>query len=689
MSPLDLVKQEGVAIVTINNPPVNAFSLAVRQAIETLIVRLAADTSVTAVVLLGAGKTFMSGADLREFDGPIQPPLHREVLQMLELLAKPCIVALQGPVLGAGVELAAACHYRIAGPASSFGMPEVTLGIVPGAGGTQRLPRLMGLRNAAALLLSGRPISAEEALAQGLVDEIADSDLRSVALAAAKRLGGSPPSRTRDMRIRDAEPAVLNPVLQNSAKHFPRRLAPGLIVEALRASIEVSFDEGIKVEATLSDRSLKNRESKALRHLFFAERETSRIPGIASSLRARSVTQTAIIGSGTMGGGIAMAFLDAGLPVMLLDISEQALGKGIERIKSNYASSVKRGRLTEDQVTQRLSLLSKTTDFVRLGNADLVIEAVPEKMTLKQEIFRKLDAVAKPETILATNTSTLDINLIAAETTRPQDVIGLHFFSPANVMRLLEIVRTDKTADDVVATAFDIGRRLKKVGVISRVCHGFIGNRMMEPYQREAEKMVLEGAKPSEVDEALEGFGMAMGILAVHDMAGIDVGEFTRREREVKLPGAEQEFRCSALLFEKQWLGQKSGRGFYTYSGRDRQPNPEAEAMFRKEANSLNVDPRRHSTDEIQQRCLLALVNEGAKILEEGIALRASDIDVVYTAGYGFPREHGGPMFWADTVGAKYILSQILALEAKFGSHLWAPAPLLSRLAAEDGRFSK
>jgi 3-hydroxyacyl-CoA dehydrogenase len=689
MLPVYIENEEGIAFVTIDNPPVNVFSHAVRQALHDTLAGLAQNSAVRALVLIGSGKSFVSGADLAEFGETIQAPLHRDVLESLESLEKPCIAVLHGTVLGAGVEIAAACHYRIAAPGTSLGMPEVTLGIVPGAGGTQRLPRLMGLGNAAALLLSGRPIFAEEALAQGLIDEIAGSDIREAALAAAERLVGSSPSRTRDRQVVDASAAVLDAAMEASSRQFPRRTAPRLISEALRASAESSFDEGMKAEAALSDRSLTSPESRALRHLFFAERETFRIPGIDTTVTARPVTQVAIIGSGTMGGGIAMAFVDAGLPVTLLDISEQALEKGVERVKANYASSVKRGRLTEEQVAQRLALLEKTTNFAGIRSADLVIEAAPEKMSLKKEIFRKLDAVMKSGAILATNTSTLDINLIAAETTRPADVIGLHFFSPANVMRLLEVVRADKTADHVLVTAFAVARRLKKVGVLSRVCYGFIGNRMMDPYQREAEKMLLEGATPWEVDSALEEFGMAMGILAVHDMAGIDVGEFTRREREIKRPGAEKEFRGSALLFEKGWLGQKNGRGFYIYSGRARQPNLEAEAMFRREASKLNIAPRSHSGDEIQQRCLLALVNEGAKILEEGIALRASDIDVVYTAGYGFPRDRGGPMFWADSVGVKHVLDGILDLEAKFGSDLWTPAPLLRRLAEEGQKFSE
>lgn len=686
MNLASLRKEQGVAIITIDNPPVNTLSLGVRTTLQRILADVAADASVKAVVVLCAGKTFVSGADLAEFNAPIQSPLHRDVLSFLESTGKPCVAAMHGSIMGAGVELAAACHYRLALAGSTFGMPEVTLGIVPGAGGTQRLPRLMGPRNALDLLISGQSISAAEARDRGLLDEIVPSDLRQQAIAAAIRLMDAPISRTRDRHVGEIDSAAISSAREMAANRHPRRLVPELLIKTVEAST-LPFDVGLRVETELSDRSLAQPESKALRHLFFAERETSRIPGIDPAGSLRPVTRAGIIGSGTMGSGIAMAFLDAGMPVTLLDVSQQAIAKGVERIQANYASSVKRGRLTEGQVAERLALLESTIDFTHLAPADLVIEAAPENLVLKREIFRKLDGVVKPGAVLATNTSTLDINVIASETTRPADVIGMHFFSPANVMRLLEIVRAEKTADDVIRTAFATARRLKKIGVLSQVCYGFIGNRMMEPYQREAEKMLLEGASPQQIDGALEQFGMAMGILAVHDMAGIDVGEFTRREREPKPPGSEREFRGSALLFQKGWLGQKSKRGFYAYSGRDRQPNPEVEAMFRQEARELGINSRSHTTEDIQQRCLLALVNEGARILEEGIALRASDIDVVYTAGYGFPRERGGPMFWADTVGLPVILEQMSMLRAQFGPQYWTPSPLLERLAISDGRF--
>jgi 3-hydroxyacyl-CoA dehydrogenase len=669
-----------IEILQIDNPPVNVLTRDLRVQLSAAIRAADADPHIDAIVLTGSGKYFISGADIKEFETGVQEPTPCDLAELVELAGKPIVAALAGPVLGIGLELAMACHYRIADERCQLGMPEITLGVVPGAGGTQRLPRLVGMEAALDILLGGKSLPAATALQLKLIHEIRD-DLLPAAVAAAERLAGQPLKRTRDIAIPNSPTATFEKTLAGALTRMPGRTTPELIVTAVRAATQ-PFKEGLAVEADLVDRSLSQLESKALRHLFFAERETHRIRSHASRAEPRDINRIAVIGSGTMGGGIAMCFADAGMPVQLLDVNEGALGRGLSRIAANYEVSVKRGSLSAEESAARLGRIHGSTSMEDASGADLLIEAVPEDLALKRKVFQSMDLLAKPGAILATNTSTLDIDEIASVTGRPADVIGLHFFSPANVMRLLEIVRTDTTADDVVTTAFALAKKIRKIGVLSRVCYGFIGNRMMDPYAREADRAVLEGATPEDVDRALEKFGMAMGILAVFDMAGVDVAALTRRDS-----GDPTYYRCSSLLYQQGWLGQKTGRGFYTYERRNRRPHPEAEALFRQEAQRLGIEQRLPTAQEIQDRCFFGMVNEAALILQEGIAQRASDIDVVYTAGYGYPRFRGGPMFWADSVGLANIVRGIESLAQRFGSANWTPAPLLLELARSGKGF--
>ena len=684
-----------VAVVTLDAPPVNAMTRDLRAAMKSSFEALRDNREIKAIVLACAGRTFLSGGDMREFDTGVQEPGYHEVLRLIEDSAVPVVAALHGTVMGGGVETALACHYRIALDGTRLGLPEITLGIIPGAGGTQRMPRLVGLEPALDMMLSGKPLSAQEAQAIGLVDEVAHADLATAALAYARELilQGKGPRRTRERSVAGAERAddLIAARRAQAAKTMRNRHSPHVLLDAVAASVTKAFDDGITFERGLSIEVEKAVEGRALRHLFFAERELRQIPGIGAEVKGRRIERVGIVGAGTMGGGIAMCFANVGVPVVILDTAQAHLDRGLATIRKNYERSVSRGSLKPEQMEQRLALIQGTLDDEGLSQADLVVEAVFENLALKKEIFARLDAVAKPGAVLGTNTSTLDIDDIAAVTKRPQDVIGLHFFSPANVMKLLEIVQAKATAPDVLVSALDVARTIKKTGVVAKVCYGFIGNRMMDPYGREAERCVMEGATPEQVDAALEGWGMAMGILAVYDMAGIDVGYLTRKERAHLLPKDPSFYRPTALLTERGWLGQKAGRGYYRYDGADRKrtPDPEAIAMFQAEAQRLGVPQRQPSAQEIVERCLYAMINEGARILEEGIALRASDIDTVYTAGYGFPRYRGGPMFYADTVGLKVILDKILYFQKTLDPQYWQPSPLLEQLAREGRTFAQ
>jgi 3-hydroxyacyl-CoA dehydrogenase len=684
---------DGIAVVMVDKPPVNAIDQAVRIGLQRAFTELRTQANAKAIVLGCAGQTFFAGADIKEFETGIGAPAYHDVFRLIEDSAIPVVAAIHGTALGAGTEISLACHYRVADEGARLGLPELSLGIIPGAGGTQRLPRLIPLDAAADMMLSGKPMPAGQAKELGLIDSLVKSNVIDGAVAYAKQLvaQGKGPRKTRDLAVRGAENAeqILAAKRALAAKTMRGRTSPAKLLEALQAAAEKTFDEGIEVEKAISIELEKSIESRALRHLFFAEREARKIPGLSDRVQRRPVKSVGIVGAGTMGGGISMAFVNASFPVTLLDVSQAVLDAGLAKIRKNYERSVSRGSLKADQMESRLKLITPALDFSALGDADVVIEAVFENMSLKKETFARLDQIAKQGAILATNTSTLNIDEIAAVTKRPQDVIGLHFFSPANVMPLLEIVQAKQTAGDVLATALDIAKTIRKVGVVSKVCYGFIGNRMMDPYGREAEHCLLEGATPEDVDSVLEGFGMAMGILAVYDLAGVDIGHLTRLALGDVFEKDPAFYRPSALLTERGWLGQKSGRGYYRYESGKRIPDPEIVMLLHAEGKRLGIPQRKPSADEILERCLYALINEGARILEEGVALRASDIDVVYTSGYGFPRHRGGPMFYADTVGLKQIYDRILEFQRTLDSRSWQPAPLLEKLAKANSSFKQ
>ncbi len=684
---------DDIALVVIDSPPVNAIDQAVRAGLARAFSELRGRGDVKAVVLGCKGRTFVAGADIKEFDSGIAPPGYYEVLDAIEASPQPVVAAVHGTALGGGMEITLACHYRVAEEQARFGLPELTLGIIPGAGGTQRLPRLIPLEAAADLILSSKPMPAAKAAELGLVDRVVSGDVIAGALGYARELvaRGAAPRRTCDQPLRGAEDAagVLAAKRAQVAKSMRNRASPLALLDALQAAATRPFAAGLEVEAEISKKLVPATEARALRHLFFAEREVRRIPGLGRDVKPRAVERVGIVGAGTMGGGIAMCFANAGVPVTLVDVAQAALDKGLATIRKNYERSVTRGSLKPEQMEARLALIGASLDFSSLSNADLVIEAVFENMALKKDIFAKLDAVVRKGAVIGTNTSTLDIDAIAAVTKRPADVLGLHFFSPANVMQLLEIVQAKQTAPDALATALETAKRIKKTGVVAKVCYGFIGNRMMDPYAREAEHCLLEGATPQEVDGALEQFGMAMGILAVFDLAGVDIGYLTRVERKHLLPDDPSFYRADTLLYERGWLGQKAGRGYYKYdSARKRIPDPEVVQLLADEGKRLGVTQRRPDAKEIQERCLYAMINEGARLLEEGVALRASDIDVVYTAGYGFPRYRGGPMFYADTVGLKTVYQRILEFGRALDARYWQPAPLLERLAKAGSSFA-
>ena len=692
--PINLAVEGGIAVITVDSPPVNAISTAIRRGLLSITRELAVRRDVQAVLLICAGRTFIAGADIKEFGAPMLPPELRNVLTEFEALPYPIVVALHGTALGGGVEVALAGHYRIADKGAKLGFPEITLGVVPGAVGTQRLPRLIGAEKALGMFLDGKPVGAEEAKALGLIDEIAEGDLRTAAIAYAKQLiaAGKGPRRVRDNSVTPLAEAQLAAIRAQANKVHKGVITPELDIAAVRASWELPFEQGLAVERAISDGSLQTPESRAMRHLFFAERAVADVPGITEADKPRNIASVGIIGSGTMGGGIAMAFANVDIPVVLLDVDQGNLDRGMGVIRKNYEASVKRGRMTPADVEKRMGLIKPSTRYEDFANVDLAIEAVFEDMNLKKKIFAALDRVMKPGAILSTNTSTLDINQIAAATKRPGDVVGLHFFSPANVTRLLEIVRTDSISRDVLATALAVAKKVKKIGVVSKVAYGFIGNRMMDPYAREAERLTLEGALPADVDGALEDFGMGMGILAVFDMAGVDVGVKARRANPDRVPKDDPTFyRASQVLFDKDWLGQKNGKGYYRYEAgsRERLPHEEALQLLAAEGGKLGIARGVPITrQEITERCIYAMINEGAKILEEGVALRPGDIDVVYTSGYAFPRRRGGPMFYADEIGLDTVLAG-LNKYAKIGNPKdWQPSALLKQLAESGSTFA-
>jgi 3-hydroxyacyl-CoA dehydrogenase len=642
---------------------------------------------VRAIVIRGAGKHFVAGADIREFDHDPRAPLLNDVLKRIEACSKPVIAAVHGAALGGGFELALACHYRIASADASFGLPEIRLGLLPGSGGTQRLPRLIGARPALALMLSGDPIPCARAAELGIVDRLVqDSPVEAAALAYAAELtaqgAGPRPLRERSVAGDALDEATIARERSQARRKYPGIQSVDAIIECVDAAIHQPFDAGLALSRRRFEECRKSTESRAMRHLFFAERD----PRMGAA--ARPVRTVGVLGAGTMGAGIAISLATAGYEVSLIDTQERALASGVERVKSTLAAAVEKGRLDAAAASTALARVVPGASIEALGKADLVIEAVFESLAVKREVFATLGRVCRPGTVLASNTSTLDIDAIAEPSKRPADVVGMHFFSPANIMRLVEIVRGAASAPEVIATAASVTRRMGKLGVVVGNCFGFVGNRMLYGYGRENQFLMLEGATPAEIDAALEAFGMAMGPNAVGDLAGLDVGYRVRRERK-DLPSDPRYYRVADMLVEAERLGQKSGRGAYLYpeGARRRVPDPEVDAMIVKEAARLGVERRRIDAEEIRERCLYALINEGAKLLSEGIAASPGDIDAIWCNGYGFPRYRGGPMFYADTVGAATVLEAIHKFRERHGAGYWTPAPLLEEIAARGESF--
>ena len=682
--------RDGIAVITMNNPPVNGLGNALRAELMACLQKAESDPAAKGAVIIGSAKAFSGGADIREFGKPREKPDLFEVNDQQDAMKKPLVAAIGGFALGGGLELALGCHYRVAAPRSQLGLPEVKLGILPGSGGTQRLPRIIPMADAVRMMTTGNTIPAEKAKELGLVDEIVTGDLLEEAIKFLKQPRAI--RRIRDMKARldgDAD-AFFAKVREQVAKESRGYPAPLEIVACAAAAATLPFDEGRKVERERFQQLVNTAESKALRHVFFAERQTSKIPDVPEDTPARPINNAAVIGAGTMGGGIAMSFANAGIPVKLVDSTQQALDKGLQRIKGNYAATVEKGRLTQAEMDKRMGLISPAASLNEIKGADIVVEAVFERMDVKQELFKKLDALMQPGAILATNTSTLDVDQIAAATKRPGDVIGTHFFSPANVMRLLEVVRGKKTAKEVLATTMKLGKQLKKLPVVSGVCDGFIGNRMLEKYVQQSLFLLEEGATPAQVDGALQRWGLAMGPFAMYDMAGNDIGWEIRKRRAKERPDMVYSKIADAIC-EKGWFGQKSGRGWYRYEKGNRKPipDPEVEQMLSDYRKELKLSPRKIADDEIVERCIFALANEGARILEEGIALRASDIDMVYLTGYGFPPYRGGPMFYADQAGLEKVLDSIHRFKKGYQGSQWQPAPLLVKLAKEGKRFNQ
>jgi len=690
----DYQVQNNVAVITLNNPPVNGLGLATRTAAVEALQRAELDADVKAVVLTGAGKAFSGGADIREFNSPkalTEPTLHT-LIRTAEGLSKPVVAAIHSVCMGGGLELALGCAYRVAVPGAQIALPEVKLGLLPGAGGTQRLPRVIGLEAALDMIVSGSPVPSEK-FAGTLFDEVfpAGIDLVAAAVEFANKVADVRPlPKVRDRKVEHANAqAVLDAArakVKAASAGFP---APLECVETIAAAVNLPFEEGCKFERERFIHLTQTVESKALRHAFFAERAAGKIPDVPADTATREIKTAAVIGAGTMGGGIAMNFANAGIPVTILETKQEALDKGLATIRKNYENTVKKGKLSPEKAEQRIALVKGTLDYQDIAQADIVIEAVFEDLKVKETVFRKLDEVMRPGAILASNTSTLDLDKIAAFTSRPHDVIGLHFFSPANVMKLLEIVRGRETGIHVLATALALSKKLKKTGVVSGVCDGFIGNRMVEQYIRQAGFLLDEGALPQQVDQAIEKFGFAMGPFRMGDLAGNDIGWYIRKRRYVEMPEVAYS-KTADLLCEQGRFGQKTGAGWYDYHAGDRTAHPSqlVDDMIVRHSKDLGIERRNISDEEIVERLVYALVNEGAKILEEGIALRASDIDMVYLTGYGFPLYRGGPMFYADTVGLPHVLAAIEKYARGYHGEAWAPAALLQRLAAEGKGFN-
>jgi len=690
--------RDGVAILTLDSPPVNGLSYALRVAFAEALEKANADASVKAIVVTGAGKAFSGGADIKEFGSPkaVAEPNLLSLIRACELSSKPVVAAIHSVAMGGGLELALGCHYRVTAPGANIALPEVKLGLIPGAGGTQRLPRVLGVEAALNIIVSGEPVKSEFIASfpgQKLFDKVIEGDLMAGAIAfALEKADARPLPLVCDLRVGHPEADAYFKFALNTvtamAKNFP---APKKCVEAVQNATRMKFDDGMKAEREIFTNLMFTPECVSLRHLFIAERAASKIPDVPEDTKARDIKKVGVIGAGTMGGGIAMNFLNAGVPVVVLEMKQEAIDKGFGVIRKNYEAQVAKKKLKQEKLDERMGLLSSTLDYADLKDCDLIIEAVFEEIGVKEKVFQALDAVAKPGAILASNTSTLDVNKIASFTKRPQDVVGMHFFSPANVMKLLEVVRGEKTAKDVLATVMAISKKIKKVAVVSGVCDGFIGNRMIEQYGRQGGFLLEEGCTPQQVDKAIEKFGFAMGPFRMGDLAGNDIGWAIRKRRYVEKPNLRYS-KTADLLCEMGRFGQKVGKGWYDYQPgkRDAIPNAEVEAMIAKHRESLGITPRKISDDEIVHRLVFSLVNEAAHILEEGIANKASDIDIVYIYGYGFPVYRGGPMNYANQVGLFNVAQMMKKFQqnplddAKF----WEPAPLIKKLVAEGKSFT-
>ena len=693
-----LYRQSGdVGVITINNPPVNALAKQVRLSIAELVALAQPDRAVKAIVICGAGRNFCGGADIREFNTPDRAvrPMTRHLMNLIEKSEKPVVAAIHGPTLGGGLELALGCHYRIVDSKAQLGLPEVHRGVIPGAGGTQRLPRLVGFRKGLEMITSGTPVDAATALEIGLVDRVvSEGDLLEHAISYAAKLAEkrAGPRRVSEMKIdldRVAGEALVAETRAQLEKTARGLEAPFRCLESVANTLSMSFEDGWAREAEISEIAVASDESKSLVHAFFAERQTVKIPGIPANTPRRDIAKVAILGAGTMGGGIAMSFANAGIPVSLIEASQDNLDHGLARIEANYDATRKRGRLSDEGMAARMSCIGGSVDMKSVADADLVIEAVFEEMDVKRSVFGELDRLAKPGAILATNTSTLDVDEIAAATSRPQDVLGMHFFSPANVMTLLEIVRARKTAPDIIATVLDLSKKLGKTGVVVGVCDGFVGNRMLAPYFRQCDFLVEEGALPQDVDRLIETFGFRMGPFRVYDLAGLDISWAIEKRRAETRPAEERFSPLLERICAQGRYGQKTGAGWYSYAdGRTAVPDSEIEAMLVARSEEMGIVRRAISDAEILQRCVYSLINEGAKILEEGLAIRASDIDVVWLHGYGFPRWRGGPMFYADTVGLVEVVARLDRFHAEWGDK-WAPSALLRELAESGSTFKE
>jgi 3-hydroxyacyl-CoA dehydrogenase len=686
---VELRRDGEIAVIVCDNPPVNALKHELRVGIQDAFARANDDKNVAAIVLTCAGRTFIAGADITEFDKPPQSPGLSDLNAQIEAIKKPVVAAIFGTALGGGLEITLACHFRIAASSARLGLPEIKLGLIPGAGGTQRLPRLVGMDKAMKMILSGDPIPAKEALSLGLVDEVFDGDPAGAGVAFARKVLAEKRPLRKVGEIDDKlaelrkQPGKFDELAATHVKKARGLHAPAGALEALRGALDLPLAEGLDRERKKFQELRIGDQSKAQRHLFFAEREAGKVPGITKDTKARDIKKVAVIGAGTMGGGISMSFANAGIPVSVIETAEDALKRGLSVMEKNYKTSVSRGALREEDVTKRMGLLNGTTDISATQDADLVIEAVFEEMPIKKDIFGKLDKLTKPGAVMASNTSYLDINEIAAATSRSADVLGMHFFSPANVMKLLEIVRGDKTSPEVLATAIAAARKIGKVPVVVGVCHGFVGNRMLRARSIEAERLLLEGVMPHEVDGALTEFGFPMGPFAMSDLAGLDVGWRMRKAQGLKAEVAD-------ALCEQGRFGQKTGKGFYVYEAGSRsgRPDPEVEQIIVAASKRLGVTRRPIDRKEIVERLIFPMINEGARILEEGIAQRPGDIDVIWIYGYGFPIWRGGPMFYADTIGLPYIRDRLAALAKATGDKRHEPSLLLAKLAAGNSTFA-